>query len=109
MLGSKFPGNLNNLGATLEGLMLSFDIQGFSWLKGGTLCAYGNSGSVLGGVFLRYDLNCKSQTDLIVVDYFSVEDILFLLKRKEERKLLNANCLHKDVSCIERLCPYVGI
>lgn len=51
MLGSKFPGNLNNLGATLEGLMLSFYIQGFSWVKGGTLCAYGNSGSVLGVCF----------------------------------------------------------
>lgn len=102
MLGSKFPGNLNNL----EGLMLSFYIQGFSWVKGGALCAYGNSGSVLG---VCYDLNCKSQTNVIMVDDFSVKDILFLLKRKAESKLLNTNYLHKDVSCTERLCPYAGI
>lgn len=44
---------------------------------------------------------------MIAVDYLSLS--LFLLKRKAESKPLNANSLHKDVSCIERLCPYVGI
>lgn len=70
--------------------MLAFDIQGFSWVKGRTLCAYGNSGSILlRDVFLRHGLNCKSQTNLAVVDYFPVQDFLILLKINVEVKLAN--------------------